>query len=134
LRFRRLVPSVLPGLMVALIMLGVAGPVRPAAADEPTGFRAEVDLSPLARIAVQSEGRLKSFDSFANGMMHFVSGPRRIAGQSPSYTYLDMMCRPEAYTDADVIYVKNKSVRLQLAEALTRSRPELADRMQIFVR
>src|SRR5690606_35187509 len=34
----------------------------------------------------------------------------------------------------DVIYVKNKSVRLQLAEALTRSRPELADRMQIFVR
>ncbi|HMN95499.1 MAG TPA: cytochrome c biogenesis protein CcsA [Phycisphaerales bacterium] len=82
------------------------------------GFAAQLDMRPLGNIAVHGDGRLRSYDSFANTLMAFVSGHRRIAGQSPGFTYLDMMLRPEAYEDADVIYVKNRQVRAQIADAL----------------
>src|SRR5262245_10879599 len=84
-------------------------------------------------MAVQTEGRLKSFDSFANGLMHVVSGPRSIAKQHPSFTLLDMMFRPDAYDDADCIYVKNKSVRVQIAQALEAAHPELQERLDAFM-
>jgi len=106
---------------------------RQVAAGGPQGFAAEVDLGPLAGVAVHTEGRLKSFDSFANGMMALVSGSKRIAGQTPTFTYFDMLFRPGAYEDADVIYIKNKSVRAQIAETLTSASPELEGRMEAFV-
>ncbi|MCA9284209.1 MAG: cytochrome c biogenesis protein CcsA [Phycisphaerales bacterium] len=119
--------------VIALVAALATMFARPVQAAEPQGFAAEVDLSPLARIAVQSDGRLKSFDSFANEMMFYISGAKHINGQTPSFTYLDMLFRPEAYEDADVIYVKNKSVRVQMADALKASRPDLAERMTAFV-
>jgi cytochrome c-type biogenesis protein CcsB len=96
------------------------------------GFAAQVDLRPLDEVAVQAEGRLKSFDSFADSTMFMVSGSKRIAGQSPSFTYLDILFRPGAYEDADVIYVKNKAARAQMAEAMSAARPELRERMEAF--
>jgi cytochrome c-type biogenesis protein CcsB len=97
-------------------------------------FAAQVDLAPLATVAVQNDGRIKSFPSFAAQMMSFVSGPRRIAGQSPEFTYLDMMLRPEAYGDADVIWVKGAPVRAPIAEAIRRADPQLDERMKAFER
>ena len=97
-------------------------------------FAAQVDLSPLAAVAVQSDGRIKSFPSFASQMMSFVSGPRRISGQSPEFTYLDMMLRPAAYDDADAIWVKGAPVRTPIAEALRRADPSLDARMRAFER
>lgn len=95
------------------------GTATPSAAAQAPGrsFAEQVDLRPLGSIAVHTEGRLKSFGSFANSMMNAVSGPRWIAGQSPSFTYLDMLLRPEAYADADAIYIKNKDVRARIAQA-----------------
>jgi cytochrome c-type biogenesis protein CcsB len=81
-------------------------------------FAAAVDLDPIRTIAVQRSGRLKSFDSHARSIMRSVSGSRRIASQEPAFTYLDMMFRPDAYTNADVIYVKNKAVRLKIVDRL----------------
>jgi cytochrome c-type biogenesis protein CcsB len=106
---------------------------RQVAAGGPEGFPATVDLSPLSEVAVHTEGRLKSFDSFANGMMALVSGSKRIAGQTPTFTYFDMLLRPGAYEDADVIFLKNKSVRAQIAEALAAANPALAERMEAFL-
>lgn len=97
-----------------------------------------VDLTPLGKVAVHTEGRLKSFGSFANTQMQFVTGPRSIAGQSDDFTYLDMLFRPEAYRDADVIYIKNREVRADIAQALLSQPavaaqvPGLADRMRTF--
>ncbi|MBM4113475.1 MAG: hypothetical protein FJ253_08940, partial [Phycisphaerae bacterium] len=88
-----------------------------AAPAPPPSFAQRVNLEALESIAVHTEGRLKSFGSFANTIMNSVTGPKRIAGQSPSFTYLDLMLRPQAYADADVVYVKNKDVRARIAQA-----------------
>ena len=89
-----------------------------AEGEGPTPFARDVDLAPIGRMAVHTQGRLKSFDSFASSMVQFVSGPRSYRDQTPAFTYLDMMLRPEAYLDADIIYVKNKPMRAQVIEAL----------------
>ncbi|MCH9022851.1 MAG: cytochrome c biogenesis protein CcsA [Planctomycetes bacterium] len=84
-------------------------------------FARQVDLSPLRRVAVQTSGRLKSFDAFAHEMMQYVSGPYKIKGQEAMFSYLDLMFRPDLYRQADIIYVKNKSLRRQIAQAVVRS-------------
>jgi len=116
----------------ALLLGGAAqigsGEATPAA----TSFEQAVDLQPLAELAVQSGGRIKSLGSFAQGEMGFISGPRLIQGQSPLFTYFDLLIRPEAYADADVIYVKGGSVRQRIADAVIREDPTLQDRMRAF--
>ena len=95
-------------------------------------FHEQLDLDPIGGLAVHVQGRIKSFGSHANAMMDAVSGPKSIAGQSPAFTYLDMLFRPEAYEDADCIYIKNKLVRNTIADAVIASDPELTERMDIF--
>ncbi len=81
-------------------------------------FLRSVDLSPLDRAAVHSEGRVKSFDSFAQEMLGLISGPRRIAGLPPDLAYLDLMLRPARYTDTPLIFVKQKTMRERLAASI----------------
>ncbi len=110
------------GLGVIVIALAFAGRARSElAAPEPTRFAREVDLSPLDRVAVHEEGRLKSFNSFASSMMQFVSGPHQVNGNTDAFSYLDLMFRPAAYADVPVVWVKSKPLRGQIAEALRRS-------------
>lgn len=115
----------------------------PARADDAEAaqrpFAQRVNLEPLGTVAVHGEGRLKSLGSHANSMMHFVSGPRSIAGQDALFTYIDLMLRPEAYADADLIYVKNKSVREMIARQLEEIAardpslaPDMSERMRAF--
>ncbi|MCE9620224.1 MAG: cytochrome c biogenesis protein CcsA [Planctomycetes bacterium] len=95
-------------------------------------FAREVDLAPLETLAIMNEGRIKSLGSFAFSYMQDVSGGRRIGGQTPLFTLLDLALRPDAYADADVIRVKNAEVRARIAEALRMADPALADRMRGF--
>ncbi len=83
-----------------------------------SAFAERVDLQPLENIAVQQQGRLMSLDSHCRSTTRFISGPRRINGQTATFSYFDLMLRPMAYADADMIYVKNKSVRQRIAQAL----------------
>ncbi len=117
---------------VALAMIVALACTDRAGAQE--SFSQLVDLSPLDSVAVQTEGRIKSFGSFAHSEMGHVSGPRRIAGQRPEFTYLDLILRPEAYEDADIIYVKGAPVRAPIAEALVAADPELSGRMDGFMK
>ena len=112
-----------------------------AAGDDLAGvpFAEAVDLSPLAEVAVHVDGRLKSFESFAATQMQRVTGPRRFAGRSPGFTYFDMMLRPRAYEDADVIYIKKKPMREQIAAILRGStaastQANLDERLDRFVK
>lgn len=133
--FKHIVAQVLLALLLTAAIGGaVMRLTRPKVDPTADHFAQQVDLRPLGELAVMTEGRVKSFDSFANQMMQFVSGPRTIAGQSHAFTYLDMMFRPEAYRDADVIYIKNKQVRQQIAETLLRERGDdaLRQRMEAF--
>ena len=117
-------------LAVLLLLLLNVAPVQ--AADEVEDWAQTIDLEPLGGMAVHVQGRIKSLGSHANTVMDSISGPRLIAGRSPSFSYLDMLFRPDAYRDADCIYIKNKLVRNTLATAIEGTDPELAPRMDIF--
>ncbi len=91
---------------------------RPSRPNEASLFARQVQLGPLHRTAVQADGRLRSFESHAKTYIGLVTGSRSIRGQSNGFTYLDLMFRPEAYTETDLIYVKNKEVRAQMLDAL----------------
>ena len=90
----------------------------PPSAEAGSRFVDRVDLTPLATVAVQNDGRVKSLSSLAQEMMSFVSGPRDINGQDPLFTYLDMLFRPDVYRQADVIYVKGAGPRKRISDAL----------------
>ena len=115
-------------------VLAQSSAVSPGATGAAQSFEALVDLAPLGTVAVQSDGRLKSLSSFAHETMAFVSGPRRIAGQQPLFTYLDMLLRPDSYRDADAIYVKGAGPRKRISDAVLAadSSPETAERMKAF--
>ena len=118
-------------LLGVLIGLGAAtSTVR--AQDAGPAFHEQVDLDPIGGLAVHVQGRIKSFGSHANAMMDMVSGPRSIAGQSPTFTYLDMLFRPDAYRDADVVYIKNKLVRNSIADAIVERDESLVPRIDVF--
>jgi len=113
---------------VVALLASWSAPALGVGAEEgaPRPFHERVDLRPLDSVAVFTEGRLKSFGSHASAQMQFVTGPRRIGGQSADFTYLDLLFRPEAYAKADFIYVKNKEVRARIADAARRSAPDSA--------
>jgi len=86
-----------------------------------TIFAKPMDISAFDRLAVHTDGRLKSFESFVRSRFQDMTGSRLIAEQPPSFTYLDLMLRPEAYEDVPTVYVKKKPIRRQIAEALRNS-------------
>ncbi|MFM7261181.1 MAG: hypothetical protein ACKO3W_11310, partial [bacterium] len=96
----------------------------PPSAEPGSRFVDLVDLKPLATVAVQNDGRVKSLSSLAQEVMSFISGPRDINGQDPLFTYLDMLFRPDVYREADVIYVKGAGPRKRISDALLASAPE----------
>jgi cytochrome c-type biogenesis protein CcsB len=103
-------------LLALLVTCGLAHQTRAnTTVDE---FAAQLNLEPFEQIAVHAEGRVKTFYSHARIMMQYVSGARRVDNRSASFQYLDMMLRPEAYVDADVIFFKNKPMRSMVVQAL----------------
>ncbi len=127
--------SLLRLVIVALVALAACGRPASAQSSAPAAavpFHEQVDLRPLDRVAVFTEGRLKSFASFANTQMQFVTGPRKVAGQGSDFTYLDLMIRPGAYADADLIFVKNKEVRARIAQAAQRDDASLTAGLKAF--
>ena len=123
---RMLVTSVVASVLAIVTIMGVwarramTRPLAPA----PSAFAGAVDLTPLASVAVHEDGRLKSFESFASTMIHYVAGPHEVEGNPDAFTYLDMMLRPGAYENVDAVYIKNKPMRGEIAAALRRSLAE----------
>ncbi|TVQ54616.1 MAG: hypothetical protein EA377_05090 [Phycisphaerales bacterium] len=106
---------------VALWPAAVMAQSGSTSADRRAEFKNEIDFTHLGRIAVHSDGRVKSYGSFARGMMQFVSGPHAARSFSPPFMYMDLMLRPRAYEDEPIIFVKNVQVRDQIIRALERS-------------
>ncbi len=102
---------------------------QPATCDADRAFIEQVHLVLLDRVAVHTQGRVKSFDSHARSVLKYITGSRSIDGQSPTFTYLDLMLRPERYESKDIIYVKNKLVRASIAASVEETYgPEWKDR------
>jgi cytochrome c-type biogenesis protein CcsB len=125
----------LPVVLAAVAMLMFSATTNAREVDERAApFHERVQLDPLGMSAVLVEGRLKSFGSHASSTMHSITGPRRIGGQSDAFTYLDLLIRPEAYADADVVYVKNKNVRQRIADVASAANPALESRLETSVK
>ncbi|MCA9293071.1 MAG: cytochrome c biogenesis protein CcsA [Phycisphaerales bacterium] len=107
-------------LVVAIASLAVGMLLR-SSRGSGVGFFAELDLRPLDQMAVSHEGRLKSYESFATEYVGLICGHARPGGLAPDAMLMDMMIRPDRYVDADVIYIKKKPMRVQLAAALARA-------------
>ncbi len=124
----------------ALAQHGMSVPPAPKIADADTRragdvlreFASQLDLSPLDRAAVQTEGRIKSFDSMAHEIVGMITGHQDVDGGGFNYDflYLDMMIRPEIYQTADIIYIKNKTMRLEFIKTLLGAAVPLEDARQ----
>lgn len=104
------------GAIVALIGFFGFGRAR-APKPQMSEFAQQVRLDPLYQIAVQADGRLRSFESHAKTTLSYIAGARVIRGQTSGVTYLDLIFRPESYRAEEIIFVKNKEVRRQIIDA-----------------
>lgn len=101
------------------VLIGYSMKNRPPKVDPaPPSFAEKVDLGPFNKIAVNADGRLRSFESHAKAYMGMISGPRSLGGHSNGFSYLDLIFRPDNYDNVDIVYVKNKQVRQQMLDLL----------------
>ena len=104
-------------------------------ASQPITFEEQVDMKPWGdQVAVFTEGRVKSYETFARSFMPYIMGSKKYNGQSATFTYFDMMLRPDRYADKDFIFVKHKGLRASIATELDTFNPELKDRLARFVK
>ncbi len=102
---------------------------------QPVEFADSVDMSPWSdRVAVFTDGRVKSFETFARSYMPYIMGPRKYRSQEATFTYFDMLIRPEKYVGEDIIYVKHKGLRAAIIEVVDTSNPEVLTRMDSFMK
>ena len=124
----------LTGLLLSASIAGLASwGYLHAARSSAKGFAAEVNTEPLDALAVHTEGRLNSMESLARYTMKYISGPRQIEGQSPVFTYFDLMIRPDETANADIIYIKNKTMRADIRDVLLRANAADPARLEKFV-
>ena len=116
-------------LLISLCIAGFASQLRG------DGLAEQIDITPWSnQVAVFTEGRVKSYETFARSYMQYISGSKSIDGQPATFTFLDMMIRPEHYEGRPIIYVKNKNVRAIIRDVLTAKNPNLSDEMESFVK
>ena len=95
----------------------------------------QIDIDPWSnQVAVFTEGRVKSYETFARSYMQYISGSKLIDGQSATFTFLDMMIRPEHYEGRPIIYVKNKNIRAVISDILKAKNPSISDEMNSFMK
>ncbi len=66
-------------------------------------------------IAVQDAGRYKSLDSFARESMDAIYGAEHLPGLSPMASLCEWLFNRESYSDAPVIRLKDRGVRMHLS-------------------
>ncbi|MGY8753875.1 MAG: hypothetical protein ACKVIO_08270, partial [Phycisphaerales bacterium] len=97
-------------------------------------FEEQVDMTPWSNnVAVFTNGRVKSFETFARSFMPHIMGPRSFNNQSPTFTYFDMLIRPERYVGEAIIYVKHKGVRAAIIGVIDTSDPLVKESMDTFM-
>ena len=119
-------------MITILFLLVVTGK---SLASNPATFEEQVDMTPWGdQVAVFTEGRVKSYETFARSFMQYIMGSKKFDGQSATFTYFDMMLRPDRYVDKDFIYVKHKGLRASIASELESLNPSLQERLVNFMK
>lgn len=111
--------------LTGVLFLAAAAPLWAQSFD--AKFINGVNLTPFELVAVQHDGRFKTFDTLARSAVRNMSyddelvredakGGQRVK-QTAGFTYLDMLFRPEAYREDRMIYVKELGLRQSLTFA-----------------
>ncbi len=95
--------------------------VIPLSAGRP--FREAVDLSAIRLIAVQDDGRVKTFDALARETLARAFGPNALGDADPVLAYLDLMIVPEPSATAATLYAPKKAFRQRLIQIVRESTP-----------
>ena len=120
--------------MRRVFMLAIVLCTSVSAAVETTTFSNSVDMGPWSeRVAVFSNGRVKSFETFARSYMSYILGPRKFENQHATFTYFDMLIRPERYANQSIVYVKHKGLRAAIIDAANQNAPDAQATLQLFM-
>jgi cytochrome c-type biogenesis protein CcsB len=99
------------------------------------GFSNQVDMTPWSdSVAVFTNGRVKSFETFARSFVSHIMGPRNFEEQDTTFTYFDMLIRPERYMGEPIIYVKHKGLRAAIIGELNLDEPAAKNRADSFMK
>lgn len=114
--------GVLTGLLITAVVsaLAMSASLREHQG-EPGSFASEVDLAALNHLAVQYQGRVKSFGSFADQVVSAIEDRGRYANQDRRFTYLDLMLAPQRYESASIIGLGKDQMLNELVERLKRA-------------
>lgn len=111
-----------------LLLAGVlqAAETRPAVTSDGS-LANQINLDKFRLIAVQHDGRFKTFDTLARSILRLMSrnevlkrpaaGADKPVTQDAVFTYLDLMFNPAAYQEVRLLHVKETEVRKQLVSA-----------------
>ena len=101
---------------------------------QPVEFVDSVDMSPWNdRVAVFTDGRVKSFETFARSYMPYIMGSQKYQAQEATFTYFDMLIRPERYEGKDIVFIKHKGLRGAIIAEVDTSNPVVQARMDLFM-
>ncbi|MDP7006060.1 MAG: cytochrome c biogenesis protein CcsA [Phycisphaerales bacterium] len=118
--------------LIAIVVLFIS---FTAHAETQSGFSTKVNMAPWSdSVAVFTNGRVKSFETFARSFIPYIMGPRKFDNQSPTFTYFDMLIRPERYLGQPIIYVKHKGLRASIIGELDTSKPSVKERADKFMK
>lgn len=100
-----------------------------------TTFESQVNMKPWSdNVAVFTNGRVKSFETFARSFMPYIIGPRTFESQELTFTYFDLLIRPERYLGEPIIYVKHKGLRAAIIGELNTQDPAVKERADSFMK
>ena len=106
-----------------------------ASALQEKSFESQVNMAPWSdNVAVFTNGRVKSFETFARSFMPHITGSRKFEGQSPTYTYFDLLIRPEKYFGKQIIFVKNKGLRAAIIREVDTDNSVIKENMDAFMK
>jgi len=115
--------AVLLGLLITAVVsaLAVTASLRVHNGNEGS-LVSQLDLTPLDHLAVQYQGRVKSFGSFADQVVAAIESRGRYQNQDRRFTYLDLMLAPDRYREAPIVGLKKEQMLSELVERLRRAR------------
>ncbi len=96
------------GIVAAVVACGLGAgnaSAKPLADLPPVPSLSAAALEPVRHIAVQHNGRVKPFDSFARESLRVVTGSPTPGGRDPVATVLAIAADPSAWTDAKLLSV-----------------------------
>jgi cytochrome c-type biogenesis protein CcsB len=93
-----------------------------------TVFRQQIHLADFRLLAISDQsGQVKTIDTWARQTLKKITNHEKWNGEDPVYTVLDMMVRPEAWNNENIVFVQAIPIREQLTRFAEGDTPKARD-------